>query len=186
MLKPIRFRLFVQTSLFAFLALLALPALGQSLSLLDARVVEGNSGASLLLFEARLSAPATSNVTFDFATADGSAVAGSDYSAQTLSGLTVPAGQSSLKISVTVIGDVTVEANEYLDASVTNVAGATLAVGTAKGLIVNDDHMLLATAPSDPGAQSTRRGRQQPPRRTGRGTARPAARIARRTALSGP
>jgi hypothetical protein len=144
----------LRSSLTAALALFAMPAFAQSLSLLDARVVEGNSGGSLLLFEARLSAPASGNVTFDFATSDGSAVAGSDYAAQALTGLSIPAGQTSLKIAVTAVGDASVEANEFLNATVTNVAGATLATGSAKGLIVNDDHLLLATAPADPAAQS--------------------------------
>jgi hypothetical protein len=155
--KPIRSALPVRSSLCAALALLASPAFAQSLSLLDARVVEGNGGGSLLLFEARLSAPASGNVTFDFATADGSAIADSDYSTVSRTGLSIPAGQTSLRVAVTVVGDTDLEASEYLTATVTNVAGATLAAGTAKGQIVNDEHMLLATTPSDP-AQSASTG----------------------------
>jgi hypothetical protein len=151
--KPIRSRLPVRSSLCAALALLASPAFAQSLSLLDARVVEGNSGGAQLLFEARLSAPASGNVTFDFATSDGSAVAASDYSGFASNGLKIPAGQTSLKIAVPVISDTATEANEYLNATLANVVGATLAKATAKGLIVNDEHMMLATTPADP-AQS--------------------------------
>jgi hypothetical protein len=150
--KPIRSVLPVRGSLCAALALLASPAFAQSLSLLDARVVEGNSGGSLLLFEARLSAPASGDVTFDFATADGSAVAGSDYSEVSRTGLSIPAGQTSLMVAVTAVGDLDVETSEFLTATVSNVTGATLAAGTARGLIVNDEHMLLATTPADPDA----------------------------------
>lgn len=152
--KTIRTRLFVQSSMFAFLALLAVPACAQSLSLLDAHVVEGSSGASMLLFEARLSAPASGAVSFDFATSDGSATAGSDYTTQARAGLVIPSGQTSLLVSVPVTGDTAIEANEYLNATIGNVTGATLAIGTAKGLIVNDDYMMLASAPADPGAQT--------------------------------
>ena len=150
----IRSRLRVQASLSATLALLAAPIFAQSLSLLDARVVEGNGGSSLLLFEARLTAPASGPVSFSFATSDGSATAGSDYTAQSLGLLSIPAGQTSRMISVPVSGDAAVEANEYVNASIGNVAGATLAVGAAKGLIVNDDHTMLVSATADPGAQT--------------------------------
>ena len=153
--KPIRSRLLAKSLLSGALALLALPAFAQTLSLLDARVVEGNYGQSMLLFEARLSAPASGTVSFDFATSDGDATAGSDYTALSLTGLlSIPAGQTSLMVSVPVIGDSAVEVNEYVNATVSNVAGATLADGAAKGMIVNDDHMMLMSAPADPGAQT--------------------------------
>jgi Tol biopolymer transport system component len=142
----IRSRLVVRSSLSAALALLALPACAQSLSLLGARVVEGNGGAALLMFEARLSAPAANEVRFDFATSDGTATAGSDYSARTVTGLSIPAGQTRLMVEVTVVGDTAAEANEVVNASLANAVGATLDGGTAKGLIINDDHMMLASA----------------------------------------
>src|SRR6185295_18852673 len=146
--------LLVQTVLSATLALLAVPAFAQSLSLLDARVVEGNAGDALLVFEARLSAPASGAVRFDFATSDGSALAGSDYRLVSVGALSIPAGQTRMLVSVPVNGDVDVEANEYLNATLYNVTGASLARGAAKGLIVNDDNKMLVNAPVDPGAQT--------------------------------
>ena len=153
--KSIRSRLLVQTLLSAILVLLAIPAFAQSLSLLDARVVEGNAGDALLVFEARLSAPASGAVRFDFATSDGSAtIVGNDYRNVSVGQLSIPAGQTRMLVSVPVNGDVEIEANEYLNATVSNVTGASVARAAAKGLIVNDDNKMLASAPVDPGAQS--------------------------------
>jgi len=152
--KSIRSRLLVQTSLSAILALLAVPVFAQSLSLLDARVVEGNAGDALLVFEARLSAPASGAVRFDFATSDGSAIAGNDYRTVSVGQLSIPAGQTRMLVSVPVNGDSEIEANEYLNATVYNVTGASVTRGAAKGLIVNDDNKMLVSAPADPGAQS--------------------------------
>lgn len=152
--KSIRSRLLVQAPLSAILALLAIPALAQSLSLLDARVVEGNAGDALLVFEARLSAPASGAVRFDFATSDGSAIAGNDYRTVSVGQLSIPAGQTRMLVSVAVNGDTEIEANEYLNASVSNVTGASVARASAKGLIANDDNKMLVSVPADPGAQS--------------------------------
>jgi hypothetical protein len=138
---------------------LAAPAFAQTLSLLDARVVEGSAGDALLVFEARLSAPASGTVRFDFATSDGSATYGSttasdDYRLVSLGALSIPAGQTQMLVSVPVNGDLEVEANEFLNAAIYNVSGATVARAAAKGLIVNDDNKMLVNAPLDPGAQT--------------------------------
>jgi hypothetical protein len=147
---------------FLFACLVSGAALAQSLSLLDARVVEGNTGTSALLFEARLSAPATGPVTFNFDVSDGTATAGSDYTDVSLVGvLSIPAGQTSLKISVPVTGDTTIEPDEYVNANISGIVGATLADGTAKGLIINDDNKMLVSGPFDPGASNGSNGNAQ-------------------------
>jgi hypothetical protein len=56
-------------------------------------VTEGNSGTTVLTYTVSLSGPAPAGgVTFDIATADGSATAGSDYVARALTGQTIPEG----------------------------------------------------------------------------------------------
>lgn len=156
--KPIR-SLLAHSSLATALSLLAAPAFAQSLSLLDARVVEGNTGDAVLVFEVRLSAPASGPVRFNFDTSDGTATyggttAGDDYRMVSLGALTIPTGQARMLVSVAVNGDAAIEPNEYLNATISNVSGASVARAAAKGLIVNDDNKMLVSAPADPGAQT--------------------------------
>src|SRR5204863_7124230 len=87
-----------------------------------------------------LSAPAgPGGVTFDIATADGTAVAPGDYTAKSLTAQTIPAGSSTYSFTVLVNGDTTPETNETFFVNVTNVTGATVTDGQGQGTIVNDD-----------------------------------------------
>jgi ribosomal protein L35AE/L33A len=105
----------------------------------DPTVIEGNDGQVDANFEVTLSGNAQSTVQIGYATADGSASAGSDYAAQSGT-LTIPVGQSKGTITVKVNGDVFPEGNENFHVDLTS---ATLAQfgddrrGTAT--IENDD-----------------------------------------------
>src|SRR5206468_2665790 len=82
-----------------------------TVSIADVTQAEGNAGTSNAVFTVTLSAASASTVTVQYATANGTATAGSDYT--TISGtLTFAAGITSQTISVPVIGDTTVEADE--------------------------------------------------------------------------
>jgi chitinase len=109
-----------------------------TLSIAAAPVIEGNAGTSTLAFKVTLSQPATGSVKVNYATADGTAVAGSDYTAQSGT-LTFAAGETSKTVNVVVAGDTAVEANETLTLKLSSVSGATIAAGSATGTIVNDD-----------------------------------------------
>jgi hypothetical protein len=110
-----------------------------SLSIADVSLTEGNSGTKLATFTVTLSAAATAPVTYNIATANGTATAGADYTARSLTGETIAAGASSRTFTVTITGDAAVEANETFLVNVSSVAGATVADGQATGTIVNDD-----------------------------------------------
>src|SRR5438874_1923354 len=70
----------------------------------DVQVIEGNTGTRPATFTVILSEPSNQTVTVNYATANGTATAGSDY--QSASGtLTILAGQTSATISVLVNGD---------------------------------------------------------------------------------
>lgn len=113
---------------------------GASLSINDVSQAEGNSGTTVLNFTVSLSAPAgPGGVTFDIASADGTATAGSDYVASSLTGQVIPAGSVTYAYSVQVNGDATVEANETFLVNVINVVGATVSDGQGQGTIQNDD-----------------------------------------------
>jgi hypothetical protein len=111
-----------------------LPTLG----IADASVSEGNAGTSTATFTVTLSAAAAGAVTVNYATADGSATAGTDYVAATGT-LTFSAGQTTKTVSVTINGDATVEPNETFVVNLSAASGATVADAQAQGTITNDD-----------------------------------------------
>jgi uncharacterized protein (TIGR03437 family) len=117
-----------------------------SLSINDVQVAEGNSGTATATFTVSLSsAPQAADVTFDIATANGSATTGNnDYVAKTLTAQVIPSGQTTYTFTVTVNGDVNVEPDENFLVNVTNVVGATTADGQGTGTIQNDDQPTLS------------------------------------------
>ncbi|WP_425530276.1 beta strand repeat-containing protein [Xanthomonas campestris] len=111
-----------------------------TLSINDVSVNEGNAGTSNATFIVSLSQPAgAGGVSFDIATADGSATAGVDYVASSLTGQTIPAGSSSATFTVLVNGDTLSEPNETFFVNVSNVSGAGVSDAQGQGTIVNDD-----------------------------------------------
>lgn len=109
-----------------------------SISIGDISMSEGNSGRSDAVFKVKLSSPATSAVTVQFSTANNTAAAGSDYDASSGT-LYFAAGESEKSITVKVIGDSQVEANESFLLNLSNATGATISDGQAVGTINNDD-----------------------------------------------
>ena len=110
-----------------------------SLSIADVAIDEGDSGSSTMTFVVSLSEASGSDVTFDFSTSDGTATSGSDYTAVNALPLTITAGSTSVQVSVEVFGDTTIESDESFTATISNASGATIADGSATGLIRNDD-----------------------------------------------
>ncbi|MBX9802944.1 MAG: IPT/TIG domain-containing protein [Caulobacteraceae bacterium] len=111
-----------------------------SLAINDVTLSEGNSGTTSATFTVSLSAPAgPGGVTFDIATANGTATAGSDYTANSLTSQTITSGSSTYAFTVQLTGDTTVETNEIYFVNVTNVTGAVVVDGQGVGTIVNDD-----------------------------------------------
>jgi ribosomal protein L35AE/L33A len=109
-----------------------------TLSIGDVSIVEGNTGTSVATFTVTLSAASATAVTVTYATADATATVGTDYLAST-GVLTFAAGQTSKAVTVSIVGDATVEANETFVVNLTAPGGATLAKAQAVGTITNDD-----------------------------------------------
>ena len=122
----------------------ALPAL----TIADAAVVEGNAGRVEAQFALQLSAASAQIVTVNFATANGSALAGLDY-AQTNGTAQFAAGQTNQILRVGVLGDTLVESNETFSVLLTAPANATLARSAATGVIVDDEVRLSAATVSN-------------------------------------
>ena len=108
------------------------------LSIGDVSITEGHSGTKNATFTVTLSAAATNAVTVNYATANGTATAGSDYTAASGT-LTFAAGERTKTITVAIRGDTAIEANETFRVLLTNPANAFLADGEAIGTITNDD-----------------------------------------------
>ena len=103
--------------------------------------VEGNTGTSPLTSPVVLSRPYDLPVTVSFATADGSALAGSDFVA-TAGSLTFAPGQTSRNIAVSVIGDVRRENDEYFSVHLSNATNRLIENGSGFGTIISDDRPL--------------------------------------------
>jgi hypothetical protein len=112
-----------------------------ALSINDVTLGEGSSGTTSFTFTVLLSSPAgAGGVTFDIATADGTAtVTDGDYTANSLTGQSIAAGSSNYTFTVLVTGDVKIESTETFFVNVTNIVGATVTDGQGQGTITNDD-----------------------------------------------
>ncbi|PWR24632.1 ExeM/NucH family extracellular endonuclease [Zavarzinia aquatilis] len=111
-------------------------------SIADSSVVEGDNGETVMHLTVTRS-DNESDFTVDFATTDGSATAGSDYTAA-LGTLTFEAGGALTQdIAITVAGDADVEGDESFTVTLQNIVDVTgtaeLGDATATGTIVNDD-----------------------------------------------
>ena len=99
---------------------------------------EGNSGTTSFNFTVFLSTASSQPVTVHYATANGTATAGSDY--QAASGtLTIPAGQTSGTITVLVNGDEVSEPDEAFFVNLSNPTNGTIANGQGVGMILDDE-----------------------------------------------
>ncbi len=109
----------------------------------DGSVVEGDSGTSSLVFTASLSAPSGLPATVRYTTADGTAVAGSDFTAPASGSQIIFApGETSKTIMIAVNGDATIEAHEAFSLLLSDATNAMIASGAATGTILNDDTSL--------------------------------------------
>ena len=108
------------------------------LAVADAEVQEAANAT--LAFAVTLSRAPSGTVTVDYATSDGTATAGSDYTA-TSGTLAFAAGETAKTVSVPVLDDDHDEGSETLTLTLSNPSGAYLADGSATGTITNTDHM---------------------------------------------
>ncbi|MBZ0114528.1 MAG: beta-propeller fold lactonase family protein [Thermoanaerobaculia bacterium] len=104
----------------------------------DASVAEGDSGMVPAQLEVRISRPVFFDVTVSWQTRDGVAVAGADYLAAAGT-VIVPAGEVTTMISVSVLGETTVEPNESFFVDLSDPINATLLDAEGEVTILADD-----------------------------------------------
>lgn len=108
------------------------------ISINNVTVMEGDAGQVDAVFTARLSSSSDQQVTVEYATADCTAIAGSDYVFK--SGiLNFPIGTTTQTITVLVIGDTDFELNEIFFVNITNPTNATIADPQGVGTIHDDE-----------------------------------------------
>jgi hypothetical protein len=105
----------------------------------DVTVVEGAAGTTVnAVFTVSLSAASGQTVTVVAASADATALAGSDYVAKAKA-LTFAPGVTTTTLTVIVNGDALVEPTETFYVNLTSPVGATLGRAQGVGTITNDD-----------------------------------------------
>jgi disulfide oxidoreductase YuzD len=123
-----------------------------AISVNDTSEAEGNTGTSTLTFTVTLSAVSGKTITVDYATADGTAEIGTDYT-QASGTLTFNPGETSKTLSVTVAGDTDQETAETLFLNLTNPVHASLADAQGRGDLLDDDTPVYTDSGTDAGAE---------------------------------
>jgi hypothetical protein len=109
-----------------------------TLNAIDVSVTEPTGGSTDAVFTVSLSPTASSAVTVDYATADGTATAPADYAA-TSGSLTFPPGTGVRTVVVPVVGDALDEPTETFTLALANPLNAAIGDGTATGTIADND-----------------------------------------------
>ena len=113
----------------------------------DATVAEGGGSATFTISLAR-AAPAAASV--DWATQDGTATAGSDYTASSGTANFAP-GQTTQTVTVPVTNDTAIEPDETFSVRLSNPVGTRISRAAGTGTITNDDAQ--AAGPTGPAVQ---------------------------------
>src|SRR5262249_19388651 len=137
-----------------------------SISIANTSLAEGNTGAQTATFTVSLSAASSNTVTLQYATADGTATAGSDYSA-TSGTLTFAPGETQKTIAVLVNGDTVQEADETFFVNLSNPTNAIVGTGQGTGTIQNDDLGADPLEVNDTAATATKYGSTDSVNQTG-------------------
>lgn len=118
-----------------------------SLSIGDFTVTEGNVGTTDAVFDVTLSSSASTPVSVNFATVNGSASFATDYNPAGGTLVFAP-GETAKQVVVQVIGETVAEPDERFTVNLSNASGATIADAIGLGIITDDDSGGPAPNPS--------------------------------------
>src|ERR1044072_6324785 len=133
-----RFSLFVLSTLLLLATSVEVAAQTPSISVREVVVAEGNSGTTQATFVVALSGPGSQTVSFNYATANGTATAGSDYVATSGAAAFAP-GEVEKPVVVLVNGDTVDEPQETFFLDISNVQNATVGSNRGTCFITDDD-----------------------------------------------
>ena len=123
------------------------------ITIAPASALEGDSGSADMIFTVTLAKAVAEAVTVNYATSDGTAIAGRDYTAVSNGSVTIAAGDTTAEFTVPVTGDETDELDETFNVTISLPLGATAAAITggdtaaAVGAILDDDPAVVTVAP---------------------------------------
>lgn len=118
------------------------------ISIGDRAVVEGQSGSVSATFPVTLSAPGLKPLSVTYATSDGSAIAGSDYTAVPTTVLSFALGVVSQNVTVTVLSDTNPEPDEVFYVNLSDPTNVILGDIQGVGTIRADEHQITRIARS--------------------------------------
>lgn len=110
-----------------------------SLTINDVSIAEGNAGTKNLSFTLTLSKASGQAVSVKFASADGTAKAGSDYVAQSGTLTFAAGGALTQKINIVINGDAVLENDETFVVLLSAATNASISKARGVGTITNDD-----------------------------------------------
>jgi hypothetical protein len=116
-----------------------------SISIGDVSVTEGDSGSVNAVFTMSLSSSSSQTVSVTYSTANGTAAAGSDYTAVPPTSLSFAPGQTSRTVTVSVLGDTLQEPSETFFVNLTSPVNATLADSQGQGTILDNDTAVIGS-----------------------------------------
>ena len=124
---------------------------------------EGDSGSAEMTFTVTLATAVTEAVTVNYATSDGTAIAGQDYTAVSDGSVTIAAGETTAEFTVSMTGDETDELDETFNVTISmpepepNLNGGSSGepaaaitggdTATVVGTILDDDPAVVTVAP---------------------------------------
>lgn len=119
-----------------------------ALTISDASVVEGDSGTQSVALAVTLNIASGVDISFEYSTVDGSAIAGSDYVAVTGVSQTIPAGDTTATINIEVAGDLLVEPQEAFSVQLSNPQEVSFTDAIADIVITDNDTLPLVSVSS--------------------------------------
>jgi Ca2+-binding RTX toxin-like protein len=108
-------------------------------SINDISVTEGNAGTTIATFAIAKTGATELTATVEVVTADGTALAGSDYQSLALTTVTFLPGETAKNVLVNVNGDIVYESNQTFFANLLNATNATIGDNQGAATIINDD-----------------------------------------------
>ena len=133
------------------------------ITIAPASALEGDSGSANMTFTVTLAKAVTEAVTVNYATSDGTATAGQDYTAVSNGSVTIAAGNTTAEFTVSVTGDETDELDETFNVTISmpepepNLNGGSSGepvaaitggdTAAAVGAILDDDPAVVTVAP---------------------------------------
>ncbi len=123
-----------------------------------------NEAAGTLTFTVTKTGATALASSVDYATADGTAIAGADYTAASGT-LNFLAGETSKTVSIAITNDNLFELSEAFNLNLSNASNAVIADGTGIGTIKDDGTELAASDDDRPSFRSTTSRSTRPPAR---------------------